>query len=224
MLIARHPPSRTTRCRRASRRHRRDVGEHLVDEAVVARLLGGEPPVPPGVPLDPLDRLAGVLGDQPHHHVLGVLEVLGLDLDVDRGAADAGRALVHEDPAVRQREPLARRTGREQELPHARRQPHRQRRHVVGDQPHGVVDGQPGRDRAAGRVDVERDVAPRVLRGEQEQLRAELVGDRVVDLLAEDDDPLVQQRGRPRTGRRGSGVWLMSSSLRGRGARFQRIR
>ena len=36
----------------------------------------------------------------------------------------------------------------------------------------------------------------RILGGEQQQLRAEPVGDRVVDLLAEHDDPLVQESGR----------------------------
>ena len=96
--------------------------------------------------------------------------------------------------------------------------------HVVRDQPHGVVDREAGRDRAAGRVDVERDVAPRVLGGEQEQLRAELVGDRVVDLLAEHDDALVQQAVGRGAGRLRVGVWLMPPSLRAGRTPFQRIR
>ena len=56
---------------------------------------------------DALDRLAGVLGDEAEHGLDRVPQVVGLDLDVDRAAADAGRAPVHEDPGVRQREPLA---------------------------------------------------------------------------------------------------------------------
>ena len=213
------PAGQPDRPRQQRRRHGGHVGEDLVDEAVLAGLLGGEPPVPVGVPLDLLDRLTGVLGDQPHHHVLGVLEVLGLDLDVDRAAADAGRALVHQHPRVRQRVALAGRAGREQELPHAGGQSHGQGADVVGDQPHRVVDGQPGRDRAARRVDVEADVALRVLGGEQQQLGAQPVGDRVVHLLAEHDDALVQQpcgelvveRSRP-PGRVGCRFWSSGTS------------
>src|SRR3546814_2936970 len=45
--------------------------------------------------------------------------------------------------------------------------------------------------RSPWRVDVEGDVAVRILGAEQEQLRADPVRDRVVHLLAEHDDPLV---------------------------------
>ena len=48
--------------------------------------------------------------------------------------------------------------------------------------------------RPAGRADVELDAPVRRLGGEQENLRAEPVGDVVVDLGAEEDDPLAQQR------------------------------
>ena len=51
----------------------------------------------------------------------------------------------------------------------------------------------PRGDRAARRVDVEGDVLLRVLGGQQQQLRGDPVGDVVVDLLAEHDDPLPQQ-------------------------------
>ena len=51
----------------------------------------------------------------------------------------------------------------------------------------------PADDRAAGRVDVEPDVLVGVLGGEQQQLRADRVGDLVLDLRAEEDDPLAQQ-------------------------------
>ena len=51
----------------------------------------------------------------------------------------------------------------------------------------------PGVDRAAGRVDVEADVALGVLGGEQQHLGADPVGDVVVHLLAEEDDPVPEQ-------------------------------
>ena len=52
------------------------------------------------------------------------------------------------------------------------------------DELHGVVDRHAGVDRATGRVDVEVDVALGVLRGEQQQLGADPVGDLVVHLAA----------------------------------------
>ena len=133
--------------------------------------------------------------DQPGHHGPGPLQLPGVDLDVGRGAAEPGRALVHQHLGVRQAEPLARRPGAQQELAHAPGQAHRQRADVVGDQPHGVVDRQPGADRAARRVDVEADVAARVLGRQQQQLGAEPVRHPVVDLGAQHDDALVQEPG-----------------------------
>ena len=63
----------------------------------------------------------------------------------------------------------------EQELAHAGGESHGERRDVVGDQPHRVVDRQPRRDRAARAVDVQADVGARVLRRQQEQLGADPV-------------------------------------------------
>src|SRR6476661_7952538 len=80
---------------------------HLVDEAVLQRLLRGEPLVAVLVGLDALDRLARVQRLQLGHLALGLGEHLRLDGDVRRGAADAGARLVHQDAGVRQRGPLA---------------------------------------------------------------------------------------------------------------------
>jgi hypothetical protein len=167
----------------------------VVDEPVLAGLLGGKPAVAQAVLLDPLQRLPGVLGDQPDHGPAGPLQLARVDLDVGRGAAESRRPLVHEHLGVRQAEPLAGRARAQQELAHAGGQPHGQRADLVGDQPHGVVDGQSGADRAAGGVDVQADVAARVLGRQQQQLGAQPVGDPVVDLGAEHDDALLQQPG-----------------------------
>ena len=72
--------------------------DDLVDEAVLLGLLGGEPPVPVRVRLDPLDRLAGVEGDPLGHHPLQVDDLLGLDGDVGGLALHGPERLVHEDP------------------------------------------------------------------------------------------------------------------------------
>jgi hypothetical protein len=77
--------------------------------------------------------------------------------------------------------------------PASSRDPDAHRRHVGLDELHRVVDRQPGVDRAARRVDVDRDVLVRVLRLEVQQLRDDEVGDLVVDRAAEEDDALVEQ-------------------------------
>ena len=71
--------------------------------------------------------------------------------------------------------------------------PTHHRRHVGLDELHRVVDREAGVDRAARRVDVERDVLVGVLRLEVEHLRHDEVGDHVVDGVAEEDDALVEQ-------------------------------
>src|SRR4051794_1942149 len=76
--------------------------DDVVDEAVLLRLLRGEPAVPVGVALDGVDGLAAVGRDQLGHLPLDVQDLLGLDLDVGRRAADAAERLVHHHPGVRE--------------------------------------------------------------------------------------------------------------------------
>ena len=91
----------------------------MVDEAVVAGLLGREPAVAIGVGLDGLDGLTAVLGDEGRHALLDVEHLLGLDLDVGRGSAEAARGLVHHDARIGRGVALTRRAGDQEELPHA---------------------------------------------------------------------------------------------------------
>ena len=62
------------------------------------------------------------------------------------------------------------------------------------DMLHDVVDGHAGIGHTAGGVDVEGDVAFRILGVEVEDLGHQEVGDLVVDLLTEEDDPLLEQQ------------------------------
>ena len=140
-----------------ARRQLRAVDD-LVDEAVLAGLLGREPTVAVRVGLDPLDRLAGVEGDPLGHHPLQVDDLLGLDGDVRRLALHLAGGLVHQDPRVRQRVALAGGPGAEQELAHRGGEAEADRRDVAADVLHRVVDREAVGHRAAGRVDVERDV------------------------------------------------------------------
>ena len=189
--------------------------EDAVDEPVLQRLLRGVPAVAGGVVADPLERLAGVLGDQPEHRLHGVPQVVGLQLDVDGRPADAGRPLVHEDPGVPQGVALAVRPRREEELARAAGESEGEGRHVVGDQPDRVVDREHGRHRAAGGVDPEADVGPRVLGGQQEELGAEAGAAVVVELAVEDDDPLLEQPGGEVVGRgeRGAGGFAHAATV-----------
>ena len=88
---------------------------------------------------------------------------------------------------------LARRARAEQELAHRRRHAHREGGDVVRHVLHDVVDRQAGTDGPARGVDVQADVAVRVLGGEQDELGADAVGEFVVDLVSEEDDPVPQQ-------------------------------
>src|SRR5688500_4247078 len=62
--------------------------DDLVDEAVLARLLGAHDVVALGVLGDLLDRLAGVRGQDAVERLLPLQDLAGVDLDVRRLAAE----------------------------------------------------------------------------------------------------------------------------------------
>lgn len=146
-----------------------------------------------GVLEDALERLTRVAGDQAEDGVAHVPQIVGLRLDLDRGAADARRSLVHEDPCVRQRPPLARGSRREQELPRAAGEAEGEGGDVVGDEPHDVADREHRRHGAAGRVDPEGDVGDGILCGEREQLRHQQRAVVVVEHAVEHEHAFVEQ-------------------------------
>ena len=121
----------------------------------------------------------------------------GLDLDVGRLAVAglAHRGLVDEDARVRQRESLARRAGRQQDRRRRGRLAEHDRLDLRTDVLHRVVDRRHGGERATGRVDVHDDVAVGILALEHEQLGHDVVGRRVVDLHAEEDDAVLEELG-----------------------------
>ena len=77
----------------------------------------------------------------------------------------------------------------EEELRHRRREPHADRCDVAVQRLHRVVDREAGVDLTAGGVEEERDVAVAV-GVEDEQLRADALGDRAVDRTGEHHPPL----------------------------------
>ena len=79
----------------------------------VTGLRRGEPPVVQRIGEDAVDVLTGVSCDDAEHGIAGMSQVVGLDFHLDCRAGDARRALVHQDAGVWEREPLARRPGRQ---------------------------------------------------------------------------------------------------------------
>ena len=136
---------------------------------------------------------AGVLGHDLLEPPLEGDRLTGVDLDVRRLPLEAAPDLVDQDLGVRQRHPLSFRAAGEQERAHRHRDADADRLHVRLDELHRVVDREPVVDRAARRVDVDRDVLVRVLGLEVEELGDDQVRDLVVDGRAEEDDPLVEQ-------------------------------
>ena len=127
------------------------------------------------------------------HLAAQVQNLLRLDLDVGRSALRAARRLVHHDPGMRQRRPLALGSGRQQERSHRRGHAHADRVDRRAQVLHRVVDRHPARNHAARRVDVHVDVLVGVVRLEEEQLRDDDVRHIIVDRRPEEHDPVHQQ-------------------------------
>jgi len=100
---------------------------------------------------------------------------------------------VNHDPAVRQGVALALPTGREEDRCHRRRLTEADRADRRPEVLHRVVDREPGRHDAAGRVDVQADVLLGIFRLEEQQLGDDEVRQVVLDDVADEDDPLLQQ-------------------------------
>ena len=143
---------------------------HRVHQAVFARFFRAHPVVAVGVFGDALGGLAGVARQDAVQLLAHGEDFAGLDLDVGGDAAGAARGLVEHHARVGQGVALALGAGGEQEGAHAGRLADAPSGDVAVHELHGVVDGEAGAHRAAGRVDVEVDVRLGVLRGQIEQL------------------------------------------------------
>src|ERR1700760_2537474 len=169
-------------------------GQHLVDDAVLLGRGRAQELVPLDVAPDFLGRPPGVGGQDRLHRPAHPVDLVGLDLHVRRlSVAALGGRLVDQDPRVGQGDPLALA---------ARREDHRGRAGGLADaaggdlrldELHRVVDRHHRRHRPAGRVDVHGDLAVRVDGLQRQQLGPDVVGRGVVDLDAEEDDPLLEE-------------------------------
>src|SRR5919108_2182123 len=80
--------------------------DHRSEQAVLDRLLRRHPEIPVGILLDPLDWLAGGLGEDLVQALAHLNDLLGLDGDVQRPAENAAARLMQEEAGVRQTEPI----------------------------------------------------------------------------------------------------------------------
>src|SRR4051795_5758366 len=167
--------------------------DDLVDDAVGLRLRSREDLVALDVGADLVEGLAGVPGQDLLHLRPHPLDLGGVDLQVGDLPTGLARRLVDQHPRVGQRQSLARRPGRQEDGGGRGGLAHADGLDVGPDEHHRVVDGHQRRERATGRVDVDRDVAVRVGRLQRDQLGHDVVGRRVVDLHPEEDDPLLEE-------------------------------
>ena len=120
-------------------------------------------------------------------------DLLGGDLDVRRHTFGAAGWLMDHDLGIRERKALAFFTCREEYCRHRCRHADAGRRDIRLNVVHGVENGESGRHMAAGGVDIEGDILFRVLRGKEEHLGDDEIGDVTVDWAAEENDALFEQ-------------------------------
>ena len=96
---------------------------------------------------------------------------------------------------VGQRDPLTLGAGGQQESSHGRSHAHADGRHVALDVLHGIVDGHAVRHGAAGAVDIKLNILIRILGLQIQHLGHYQAGGGGVDLLAQENDPVIQQTG-----------------------------
>ena len=100
---------------------------------------------------------------------------------------------MNHDLGVRQAEALALSADRKQHCGHGRGHTDADGGDLRLNEVHGVKNRQAGVDLAAGRIDVERDILLGILALKMQQLGNDQVGADGVDLLAQEDDAVVEQ-------------------------------
>ena len=105
----------------------------------------------------------------------------------------AAHGLVNHDLGVRQAESLALGAGRKQHGGHRRGHTDADGRDLRLNKVHSVKNRQAGVNLATGRIDVERDILLGILALKMQQLGNDQVGADGVDLLAQEDDAVVEQ-------------------------------
>src|SRR6266567_6920063 len=155
------------------------------DQAVASRFFGGQPEVAPGVLLDPLEGLSGLLRELAVQPVAHLENLTRLDLDIAGGPAGAARRLVQQEARVREAVAVFARHRDVDQGRDARHPARADHAHPWAQKAHEVVNRVPRLHVAALRVDEHRDLLAR-LPGQGEQLCPPARGDALGDLTADD--------------------------------------
>ena len=100
------------------------------------------------------------------------------------------------DLRIRQGQTLALGAGREQERPHRCSQADANGGNIRLNVLHGIIDGETCGHAAAGAVDIKLNVLIGILCFEIQQLRHNQAGCRIIDLLGQHDDAVIEQAGK----------------------------
>ena len=139
------------------------------------------------------DALSGVPGQDNFEQIAHPQNFAGSDFEIGNlPVANLAIRLVQQNAGVRQRETLALGAGSQQNRRCRGCLAQANGGDVVFDELHRVVDGKQGGDVATGAVDVDVDVFVWVFALQVDELRANQVGDRVVDWRAKKDDVVFQ--------------------------------
>lgn len=125
-------------------------GDHLIDQAVIFGLFGGQVVIALGVFLNFLKGLTGALGQDLVQLLTGLQNFPGMDLNFSRLSLCAAQGLMDHHLGVGQRKPLAFGACSQQKRTHACGHAYAQGRHVGLDEIHGVKDGHASADRTTG--------------------------------------------------------------------------
>src|SRR5690348_389566 len=128
------------------------VADDARHHAVVDRFVGGHPMIAVDILVDPLDRLTGLLGDDPDQALAHAEDLARFDLDVGRHAPRAARRLVEQETGVGQTETPVLCSGEKDMRPSARDPAGADHvdRDVVPDEPNHVMNRVARLDVAAG--------------------------------------------------------------------------
>jgi hypothetical protein len=171
------------------------VADHRIDDPVFQGLIRGHDEVPLDVHGDLFAFLAGMEGKDVDGFFLHLADLFGLDQNVGGLAFEPAQGLVDDDLGIGQGEAFALGSAGKQDGGHGCRLADADGHYVILDEAHGVVDGQPGTDDAAGGIDVDGHVLFRVLGLQEQQLGDGHVGHVVVDRRADENNRVLQQPG-----------------------------
>ncbi|CDN42670.1 hypothetical protein BN871_BS_00270 [Paenibacillus sp. P22] len=170
-------------------------GNNLVDQTVCLGFVRAHEVVAVRIPVDLLVRLSCAVDIDLVQLLLGLENPVRVDLDVRGLASNAAQRLMDHDLAVGKREALALGSCGQQQGPHAGGHAYADRGNIRLDELHCIINTHAGRDRTAGRVDVQVDILLRIVSRKEEQLGDDGIGDVIVDGAAKKDNPVLEETG-----------------------------